>query len=257
MNSIVRTINTSLESILFRLKLKLSSFSGVQKHSPNWFFSDAGQSINSARLRHLDTLGLPISGKSVLEVGGGIGLLSSFFEKKDCRIVTTDGRQENVDVMKKLYPHRDIRKFDLLDFNSYKLLDNYDIIFCYGTLYHTPDPEGVLKHLSHLCNEMILLETCVTPGNHSAEHLIRESETMDQAIGLIGCRPTRPWIMSALKRFYGYAYVSKTQPNHIDFDTDWVIPSKKLNHRAVFLGSKIPLSNASLSDRLIDHQETY
>jgi len=219
------------------------------------FLRETYKHINDARLTHLSSLSIPLEGKTVLEVGAGIGLHTAFFEKRNCTITSTDGRQENVDEMKRRFPHRDIRLFNLLNFDSYAGFEKFDVIYCYGTLYHTPKPDEILQGLGSLCREMILLETCVSPGYHLDIHLTRESETIDQAIGIIGCRPTRAWIMDTLRKYYGYAYTTKTQPQHHDFDLDWQIPLKKQNHRAVFVGSKMPIDNLLLLSELPEFQE--
>jgi 2-polyprenyl-3-methyl-5-hydroxy-6-metoxy-1,4-benzoquinol methylase len=40
------------------------------------FDEDAAAEINRARLDHLESLGLPLAGRSVLDVGGGVGHLA-------------------------------------------------------------------------------------------------------------------------------------------------------------------------------------
>ena len=253
MNVIKRALGKRLKAMGERLLASLESSEAVD---PNLkvFHSDTYKAINDARQSHLASLNLPLEGKTVLEVGAGIGLHTRFFEERGCKVVSTDGRQENVDAMKKQFPHRDNRLFNLLDFDSYSAFGEYDIVYCYGTLYHTPKPEEILKGLSSLCKGMLLLETCVTPGDHMNLHLTRETETFDQAIGIVGCRPTRPWIMDVLRKYYGHAYVTKTQPNHKDFDLDWQVAIKKQNHRSVFVGSKKPIENPLLLVDLPDLQ---
>lgn len=234
---------------------QVHSAAGPDPSSTDWFLNETYDALNEARLSHLTTLGLDIRGQTVLEVGAGAGLLTKFFEDRQCKVLSTDGRKDNVEAMRKRFPHRDIRILNLLDYKAYLDLGSFDIVFCYGTLYHTPQPAEILSALSKICRQMILLETCVTPGSHLDVHLLRESSTIDQAIGTIGCRPTRPWITQKLKEYYGYSYVSKTQPHHPDFDLDWDIPLKKLNHRAIFVGSKIPLQNQLLLQELPSVQE--
>lgn len=258
MNDIFRNPMFAIGKKMKSMGEKLMTRSGVlksEKEKIKIFQNETYQRINNARLKHLASLNLPLAGKTVLEVGAGIGLHTHFFEEWGCKVVSTDGRQENVDDMNRHYPERENRLFNLLDFGSYASFGEFDIIFCYGTLYHTPKPEEILKGLSSLCREMLLLETCVTPGEHVDIHLTRETESFDQAIGVVGCRPTRPWIIETLKKYYGYAYVTKTQPNHVDFDLDWQIPVKKQNHRAVFVGSKKPVVAPQLLTVLPDFQE--
>jgi hypothetical protein len=43
------------------------------------FDTDAAIEINEARLAHLGSLGLPLDGRTVLEVGAGVGRLTGFF----------------------------------------------------------------------------------------------------------------------------------------------------------------------------------
>lgn len=214
--------------------------------STEWFLNKTYRSLNEARLAHLASLGLLLEGKTVLEVGAGMGLLTKFFEDRHCKVLSTDGRRENVEAIRRSFPNRDVQVFNLFDFDAYNSLGSFDIVFCYGTLYHTPEPDEILGALSKVCREMILLETCVTPGGHSDVHLTREGDTIDQAINNIGCRPTRPWLYQKLKTYYGHSYITKTQPRHNDFDLDWKIPLKKLNHRAIFIGSKFPIQNPLL-----------
>jgi len=218
------------------------------------FLRDQALAINNARQAHLASLRLPIANKSVLEVGAGIGLHTKFFEDLGCSVLSTDGRIENVNEMRRRYPMRRVELLNLEEIDAYGRLEQFDIVYAYGVLYHLSDPEKVLKALASVCREMILLETCVTPGSHISVHPIRESGSLDQASGGIGCRPSRPWIMEKLRAFWGYGYVTRTQPRHPDFDLDWAIPLKKLNHRAVFVGSKRPLNNPNLLDHLPDYQ---
>ena len=61
--------------------------------------------------------------------------------------------------------------------------------------------------------------------------------------------------MKTLAESWGHVYVSRFQPRHEDFETNWIVPYKHGNHRAVFVGSSFPLSNSVLSEELRDIQE--
>lgn len=211
--------------------------------------------INEERLKHLASLKLSLHNKSVLEVGAGIGLHTIFFEKLNCDILSTDARQENIDYIQSHYKNRKVKLLQVAKLDDYNDIGQFDIVYCYGLLYHTDEPRKVLESLSKVCRGQLLLETCVTPGDHIGVHLCRESNSYDQAVGLVGCRPTRRWIMDTLRELWGYAYVSKMQPNHYQFPTDWEIPTKSRNYRAVFVGSKNELENQLLCKDLPTIQE--
>jgi len=51
--------------------------------------------MNARRLEHLAGLGLPIAGRDVLEVGAGIGDLTSFFLDRGCSVTAIEPRPEN------------------------------------------------------------------------------------------------------------------------------------------------------------------
>jgi len=203
--------------------------------------------INVARLEHLASLKLAISGKRVLEVGAGIGLLTGFFEELGCSVLTTDGRSDNVAEIRRKYPHRQAEVLDLETTDDITHLGEFDIIFCYGTLYHLANPEQAIKTLATVCREMVLLETCVTPGDDLAINLVSENQdNPNQASSGMGCRPTRPWVIEILRKYLGFAYISDSQPFHYDFDLDWRSPLPKKLHRSVFVGSKSPLTTDQL-----------
>src|SRR5688572_10851078 len=54
---------------------------------------------NARRLEHLATLGLPIAGSTVLEVGAGIGDHTSFYLDRGCTVTTVEAREANCHVI--------------------------------------------------------------------------------------------------------------------------------------------------------------
>ena len=210
--------------------------------------------LNRARLDHLASLDLDVDRKRVLEVGAGIGLLTGFFEARGCRVLSTEPRAENLAEMRRRFPHRDVRPLDLDRDRDLSGIGPFDIAFCYGTLYHLAKPREALEALASAA-DLLLLETCLTPGAHVDVHLVREGPSHNQAIAGVGCRPTRAWVMETLRALWGHAYTTIDQPDHPDFETDWLVPYKHGNHRAVFVASRAPLSCPKLTETLPDRQE--
>ena len=197
--------------------------------------------VNAARQQHLASLGLDLDRKRVLEVGAGIGLHTGFFEERGCDILSTDGNPLNVAEMLGRFPQRKIGVLDLDRPAALNGLGMFDIVYCYGALYHLDDPEGALARLAAICRGQILLETIVMPGDFPELHRTTEPLSPNQGIRGLGTRPTRPWVMSALRRHFGHAYTTLDQPDFPDFVTDWQMIDHPGNLRAVFVGSKCPL----------------
>jgi len=209
------------------------------------FLTAEAHAINAARQEHLDSLGLDLGAKSVLEVGAGIGLHSPFFLQRGCKVLVTDGNPENVSEVRRRHPDWRAEVLDL-ERDDIRPLGEFELVYCYGLLYHLGNPEQALARLAGVCRGQILLETCVALGDASEVHLVRDPRSNNQAVLGVGCRPTRAWLMDKLRQHFGYAYATRAQPDHPDFETDWKLPETRTIYRAVFVGSKVPLAFPAL-----------
>jgi len=203
--------------------------------------------INRAEQEHLASLGLSLDSKRVLEVGAGIGLHTPFFLARGCTLTVTDGNLDNVAEARRRLPSVDVRFLDLEQTDDLAEFGCFDLVYCYGLLHYLRNPDEALRKLASVCDGQILLETCVALGEQSELHLIRDVSSNNQAVSRFGCRPTRRWVMDALRRHFGHAYLTCTQPDHPDFQTDWGLVKTRLVYRAVFVGSKTALSLTSLT----------
>lgn len=202
--------------------------------------------LNKAELEHLATLGLPLGDKTVLEVGAGVGKLTHFFIERRCDVVSTDGRPENVEEMKRrCLGQMKIEIVNLMDPHSHSFLGTFDIVFCYGVLYHTSDPAMVLRDLAEACDEVLLLSTCVWPEDIDGVVDRWEHKGRDQSLSHAGCRPGRPWVMARLRGHFPHVYHTVTQPDHPQYRLEWpagLIRKKELV-RSIFVASRIPLDH--------------
>jgi SAM-dependent methyltransferase len=225
---------------------------GLEQLGPYWtFLAPHARLLNRARLQHLSNLALPVEGKRVLEVGAGIGMLTAYFLGRDCEVITTEARPENVLELRRRHPGIRAELLDLEHPPGEHGLGHFDIAFCYGTLYHLADPDTALRWLSRV-SDMILLETCVTPGPGEFLHLVSEdSAVLNQSASGTGCRPTRGWVLAKLTEHWGFGAATRTQPRHRDFPLEWNLlsntPDPVRNTRAVFVGSRWPLANPLLT----------
>ncbi len=212
---------------------------------------------NQRRQEHLASLGLNIAGSTVLEVGAGIGDHSSFFIDRGCHIVISEARKENIKTIKSRYPNVKILQLDLN--NSPKTLnESFDIVYCYGVLYHTHDPAMAIEFMANCCKEMLLLSTRVSFGNEGLVNLVPENAANPaQSISGTGCRPTRKWIYDHLKKHFKHVYLPITQPNHEEFPVDWNAPKlhKSDFARAVFIASNEKIDNKFLKEEIPMKQE--
>jgi hypothetical protein len=212
---------------------------------------------NRRRQEHLASLRINIQSKSVLEVGAGIGDHSSFFIDRGCNLTCTDGRAELLALLKEKYSSVKIIQWNVEEIPP-EVLEPNDIVYAYGVLYHTKNPELVIENFSTLCKETLLLETCVSFGEDSSINLVEENlNDPTQALDGIGCRPTRRWVFEELKKYFPFVYNTLNQPAHEEFPLEWnEITSKKYGPnalvRSVFIASRIELDNIYLAPYLIN-----
>ncbi len=100
------------------------------------FFSTPYQVHNRARLAHLESLRLPLANRRVLELGSGPGDHTGFYVQRGCAVVSVDARQDCLDVLKQRYPGAKAELCDLNDPAALGPLGSFEVIHCYGILYH-------------------------------------------------------------------------------------------------------------------------
>jgi len=216
------------------------------------------QRHNQRRQEHLASLGLPIAGERVLEVGAGIGDQTSFFLDRGCEVVSTEPRKDNLAVLRSRYPDLRVERLDL-DAPDRLQGETFDIVYCYGTLYHLKTPAEAIKFMAERCSKMLLMETCVSVGSGEAINLCEErAEDQSQSIHGQGCRPTRKWVYNALKEHFPHVYMPQTQPWHKEFPLDWTTAtSARLLTRSVFIASRVKLALPVLVEGIPEKQKRH
>lgn len=218
--------------------------------TPESFFgSDHCLAINKARQDHFLSLNLPLKGKRVLEPGAGIGHNTKFLLDQGAYVTALEPRQENYDAfLIKAHPRLQVIKnhVDSIAHMNVK----YDVVFCYGLLYHVGTPAAVLKELGKACSGYLALETVVSPSPQvwSFEHAEASDEPGNSIYGM-GSRPTRSYLKEAMYQAgFDYTYFPKTQPKHVDFPLDWtgeMFEEDKLQ-RATVIASRTEIVNPLL-----------
>jgi hypothetical protein len=212
---------------------------------------------NQRRQEHLATLGLPLAGRTVLEVGAGIGDHSSFFLDRGCDLTISEARSESVDVIRERYPGCRVLALDLDAPGDTLAGERFDVVYAYGILYHLSEPREALSFLAERCGSLLLLETCVSFGDESVLNPVPEpAGDLAQSFHGTGCRPTRPWVFNALEEHFRYVTMPRTQPWHPEFPLDWTAPVKgPFLTRAIFVASRERLHNDLLVDGIPLRQE--
>jgi SAM-dependent methyltransferase len=217
---------------------------------PGVFDAPNALAINRARMAHLAGLGLPLAGKSVLDVGAGVGYLARSLADMGCRVHCVEAREENVAVLRARHPDlaatvADAERFELAS------LGRFDVVFCYGLLYHLENPIAALRNMAAACGELLLLETIISDHDGLVVQFEDEPPSTNQALSRIGNRPSPAFVAYALNRAgFACVYAPRVPPEHEDFRFRWKndLAHRRDGHplRCVFVASRRPLDNANL-----------
>ncbi|MED4585441.1 class I SAM-dependent methyltransferase [Brevibacillus choshinensis] len=208
--------------------------------------------ITKARLDHLASMNIPLFGKSVIDVGCGTGRLTEFLIGQGANVFGVDGREDNIQQMHLFYP--DV-KAEAVDLETDDLLNYgpFDIVFCYGILYHLSDPLHFIRNAEKLCSDMILIETCVTDALEPLCKIeIEDGTNNSQSIHHAGSRPSPAYVIFCLKKAgFPFIYTPLEKPAHPEFlyEKQYNYTSYKNGRhiREIFIASRNPMNN----DRLV------
>lgn len=210
------------------------------------------QAITAARLNHLETLDLPVQGRSVVDVGCGIGRLAEFFVERGCDVLCVDGRPDNIELLRDEYPHR---RTAVVDVETDALLEHgrFDVLFCYGLLYHLAEPFAFIRRAASICRELMIIETCICDAEEHVAFLVRDPSDPTMALEEIGSRASPSYIATALRaNGFEHVYSPHRLPDHPDFiyrrlqDLSYFRDGHAL--RDIFVASRQPLESEAVRE---------
>lgn len=235
------------------MKKLLKKYKAETKTIENTFQADYYQLHNVARLKHLEELNFDFQNKTVLEIGAGVGDHTYYLLIKGANVTSTDARPELVKQIKNRFAVEsfvlDVEK----DIDKIKALSKFDIIYCYGLLYHISNPAEFIAALKGK-TDLLLLETCVSNDFRKDDPYIVDENALDptQATSGKGCRPTRRWLANEMQKSFNHVYFPLSQPQHEQFAIDWSeeFEDRVQVKRAIFIASNNELNNSKLTKEL-------
>lgn len=219
--------------------------------SRDLFRSDLYTRHNARRLEHLASLHLDLSGRTVLELGAGIGDHSTFFLDRGCRVTALEPRDENVAVIRSRMsqcptvwdPDRlTVIQAGVEDLDALRL-EPHEVVYCYGLLYHLTAPEAALESAARACRGILLLETKV---RLPAQWVHVQEDPQNCTNGVSGAAKilTRAELGDVLLNLFPHVYEPTVQVAHEQFPRDWNnVPPDKWPIRTVFVSSREPLTS--------------
>jgi 2-polyprenyl-3-methyl-5-hydroxy-6-metoxy-1,4-benzoquinol methylase len=95
------------------------------------------------------------TGKKVLEIGCGIGTDTMNFARHGAQVTAVEFSEKSLEIARRraeVYGFQDKIRFYLgnaEELTSFLPIESYDLIYSFGVIHHTPNPERVIKELHH------------------------------------------------------------------------------------------------------------
>jgi FkbM family methyltransferase len=155
--------------------------------------------------------------RSAVDAGCGVGFFSHTLTELGLETRAFDGRFENVVEARKRFPKI---AFDHGDIESAEIaaLGKFDLVLCFGLLYHLENPMQAIRHLRALTGTGLLIESMCVPGDDPRMVLREEPSQIDQSLTDMAFYPSESCLVKMLYRAgFDHVYRVRRMPEHDDF----------------------------------------
>ena len=179
---------------------------------------------------------------SAADVGCGVGYFSKFLHDSGLRVTGIDGREQNIEECKRRYPEIAFCRGDVEDLYSQQL-GAFDLILCFGVLYHLENPFRAIRNLYSLTQKVLLVESMCAPGTKPSMELLDEYRNINQGLNYVAFYPTESCLVKMLYRAgFPFVYAFMNLPEHEEFQDT---PRYK-RRRTMLLASRSSISSSKI-----------
>lgn len=199
------------------------------------------QSYAQARMEFLreilpglkEALGL----RTALDVGCGVGYFSNLLHDLGFHTVGVDARSENVTEASRRHPHIRFLPVNVED-PGVSQLGSFDLVLCFGLLYHLENPLLALRNISLVTGKLLLLESMRAPSGNPVLVICDEEPGDDQSLKQIALYPSEAGIAKMLYRAgFRCAFRFVRFPEHEEFRTKFM----RKRVRTLLAASRVPV----------------
>src|SRR6266436_7354525 len=154
---------------------------------------------------------------TALDAGCGLGFFAGLLEESGLTAQGFDGRLENVIEARRRFPRVPFAERDIEEPGIVRL-GKFDLVLCFGLLYHLENPMLAIRHLRALTGSGLLLESMCVPGREATLMLREEPAAADQSLTEIALYPSEACLVKMLYRAgFAAVYPAAELPDHDDF----------------------------------------
>lgn len=159
----------------------------------------------------------PLGLNTALDLGCGVGHFSAVLQENGFAATGADARVENIEEAKSRHPGIVFRVADAED-PAISLLGKFDLVVCFGLLYHLENPLRAMRNLRCLTDKLLLLGSLMVAEVEPFLLLLDEPPGEDQSLRAVSCYPSEGAIIKmAYRAGFPHAYRFRELPDHEDF----------------------------------------
>jgi SAM-dependent methyltransferase len=176
---------------------------------------------------------------TALDLGCGVGYFSATLRELGFQVTGVDARAENIEEASSRHPGIDFRVVDAED-PSLLLLGTFDLVVCFGLLYHLENPLRAMRNLRAVTGKILLLESMVVPEEEPFLLLLDEPAGEDQSLRSVSCYPSEGAIIKmGYRAGFPHVFRFRELPDHEDFRAGL----GRVRARTVIAASAAPLDS--------------
>jgi SAM-dependent methyltransferase len=180
---------------------------------------------------------------TALDVGCGVGIFSGYLHEQGFKVVSFDGRPENVAEASTRFPGIEFHTANV-EASEVQQFGSFDLVICLGLLYHLENPFRAIRNLHALTGKVLLIESMCVPERRPILLFSDEWQGEDQGLNFVAFYPSEACLTKMLHRSgFPFVYRVLRLPAHQDFQASFL----RKRARTMLAASKVPLNVSFLS----------
>lgn len=155
--------------------------------------------------------------RTAIDVGCGVGYFSSTLREFGLDVRAVDARPENIAEAQGRFPEIGFSVCNVEERSSTHL-GCFDLVLCFGLIYHLENPFRAVRNLSAITGKVLLLESLAVRDSKQTMLMTREDDAEDQSLTTVAFYPSEQCLVDmCYAAGFTFVYRVNPLPDHEEF----------------------------------------